>query len=72
MEEQRFFQAFFISFKVASITTICPWSSPSCGDGLRAVRFQGQNKVAAPAALAQLFPLVLPGHAVLYHHAKLE
>lgn len=59
-KNKGFFQAFFNSFKVASITTICAMViSIMAGLGFARFDFRGQKKLQLLLLLAQLFPLVL-------------
>lgn len=59
-KNKGFFQAFFNSFKVASVTTICAMViSIMAGLGFARFDFRGQKKLQLLLLLAQLFPLVL-------------
>lgn len=59
-QNKGFFQAFFNSFKVASVTTICAMAiSIMAGLGFARFDFRGQKKLQLLLLLAQLFPLVL-------------
>ena len=59
-KNKGFFQAFFNSFKVASITTICAMAiSILAGLGFARFEFKGQKQLQLLLLVAQLFPLVL-------------